>query len=353
MKKNFKVKGKRIGFKAPVFIIAEVGCNFEGDLSRAKEMIRQAARAGCDAVKLQTFTADKLTTKTAKKFWDIEGCPGNTQYEEFKEMPNLSLDQYMELKKIAEKEKIIFFSTPEDEDSADLLEKSGVALYKISSMNITHFPLLKYISEKGKPVILSTGASTLPEIREAVGVIRARGNKKIVLLHCISNYPTCDKNANLRMIAGLKEAFPDIPIGYSDHTIPDAGEGILAAAVALGAKIIEKHFTFDNSRPGYDHVISADYEGMKNIVKQIRRVENALGEKYKRPIPSESKARLHARRSIVSVSRIFKGKIVRKEDLGIKRPGTGIEPKYLDKIIGKKAMVNIPIDAVLRWGMFK
>lgn len=334
-----------------VLIVAEIGCNFEGDVDRAKEMIRKAAEAGVDAVKFQTFVPEKITTKTAKKFWEIKGCPGKTQYEEFVQTPRLGFKQYKELKKVTENTGIIFFSTAEDEDSVDMLEDIDVPFHKVSSMNITHFPLIRRMSITGKPIIVSTGASTIGEIEEAVKVIREEGNNQIALLHCISNYPTKDENVNLRMITHLQKVFPGIPIGYSDHTLPENGEGILVAAVALGAKIIEKHFTFDNKRPGYDHVISADYEGIKHIVTQIRRVEKALGREHKRPTESELKARKHARRSIVASTNILEGTVITRDMLEIKRPGTGIEPRFLEVILGRKATRDIPEDTILQWDM--
>ncbi len=353
-RKVLKVGNRRIGELEPAFIIAEIGCNFEGDIGRAKEMIVNAARSGADAVKFQTFTAGKITTKTAKKFWEIEGCPGQTQYEEFIRMPRLNFKEYKELRDTARRHGIIFFSSPEDEESCDLLEKVGVPLYKVSSMNITHFPLLRHIARKGRPMIISTGASSIDEIRQALSVVRKAGNKKVALLHCITNYPTKDKDVNLRMIAHLVDAFSEIVIGYSDHTSPGDGEGILAAAVALGARIIEKHFTFDSSRPGYDHAISADYNGLGRLVKQIRRVEKALGNNSKkRPIRSEAKARLHARRSLVSVTDIPKGTIITRKMIDVKRPGTGIEPRFLEEVLGKRAREDIPEDSVLQWNMVR
>lgn len=340
---------RAIGGDYPVFIVAEIGCNFEGDLDCAKEMIRNAAKVGADAVKFQTFIPHKLTSKYAEKFWEIEGCPGKTQLEEFMQMPQLSFEQYNEVKKLADSLGLVFFSTPCDEESADMLERLGVSLYKISSMDITHIPFLKYLAKKRKPMFISTGASTIPEIREAVKTIRRQGNGQIALLHCISNYPALDENVNLKMIICLKKNFPDLPIGYSDHTIPEDGEGIITAAVSLGAKIIEKHFTFDNKRAGYDHCISADYEGLRRLAAQIRRVEKALGQEYKRPVHSEMKARIHGRRSLVASRDIPKGSVITPEMLEIKRPGNGIEPKFLEVIIGKKTKKDIPEDAVLTW----
>lgn len=334
-----------------VFIITEVGCNFEGDFGRAVEMVHATADAGADAVKFQTFVAERLASRSAEKFWEIEGCPGRTQLDEFRQMPSLSADEYLRLKETAEKRGLVFFSTPSDEGSADLLEEVGVEMYKISSMDITHLPLLRHVARKGRPVIISTGASTVGEIDEALRVMADEGNTDVAVLHCTSNYPTEDRNVNLRMISHLKEVFPHVPVGYSDHTLPEDGEGIIASAVALGARIIEKHFTFDNTRPGYDHEISVDYQGLTRLVRQVRRVEEALGEAFKRPVESEARARLHARRSIVAAVSIPRGAVLTREMLAIKRPGTGIEPRFLDVVVGRTASTSIEEDAVITWEM--
>lgn len=339
-------------FKDKTFIIAEIGSNFEGDLARAREMIFAAAKAGADAVKFQTFIPEKLATKSAEKFWDVAGCPGATQLEEFIATPRLTFEQYLELKKEAEKWGLLFFSTPSDEDSADMLDRIGVPLYKISSMDITHLPLLQHVAMKDKPIILSTGASNIREIEDAVRAIEDVSDCEIVLLHCISNYPTLDHNVNLRMIVHLHEKFPEFTIGYSDHTIPHAGEGILTAAVALGARVLEKHFTFDNTRAGYDHELSANYEQLRELVTQVRRTENALGSCHKVPVPAEMKARLHARRSVVAASFIPAGTSISREMLTIKRPGTGLAPKYLEWVISKISKIDLSPDTVLTKEMF-
>jgi len=344
-----KIGTREIGAKSHVFVVAEIGCNFEGSLAQAKEMIKAAATAGADAVKFQTFVPDKLVTRDAPKFWDIKGCPGETQYEEFKATPRLSLDQYKVLKKVADCLGLIFFSTPSDEGSADMLEEVGVPLYKVSSMDITHLPLLKHLARKGKPVILSTGASTIEEIREAVEAVESEGNHQIAILHCITNYPTKIEDANLNMMKHIMDAFPQYPVGYSDHTKMPESLYVLVAAVAMGAKVIEKHFTFDRTRPGYDHEISADYSDLKEIMRAIRTIEAAKGVTTKKPTKSEQKARKWARRSLVASIRIPKGAAITRGMISIKRPGTGIEPKYINSIIGKKTKKDIEIDEVITW----
>ncbi|MFH0861118.1 MAG: N-acetylneuraminate synthase family protein [Candidatus Altiarchaeota archaeon] len=340
---------KDITGRASVFVIAEIGCNFENDFERAKEMVKEAALAGADAVKFQTFVPDKLVTRDAPKFWDIEGCPGETQYEEFNEMPQLSFNQYQELKQVADDAGIVLFSTPADEESADMLEKLGVSIYKISSMDITHHPLIRHIAKKKKPIILSTGASTIDEIREAVEIIESEGNGQIILLHCTTNYPTKIEDVNLNMIRDIIEKFPQHTVGYSDHTKMPESLYVLTAAVAMGVKVIEKHFTFDKSRPGYDHEISADYEDLRNIVNSFRVLEKAMGIKTKKPTKSENKARKFARRSLVAKLFIPKGTKITQKMIVIKRPGTGIEPKFLNDLVGKKTRKDINEDEVIFW----
>ena len=347
--KTIRFGRKGIGKGFPVFVIAEAGCNFENDFERAKEMIKEAASAGADAIKFQTFIPERLVTKDAPKFWDIEGCPGETQYEEFEEMPQMSLEQYQELKKIADETGIILFSTPSDEESVAMLEKLGVPLYKVSSMDITHLPLIRYIAKKRKPVIISTGASTIDEIKEAVEAIESEGNQQIIILHCITNYPTKPEDVNLNMMRHIMEVFPQYPVGYSDHTKMPESADILVSAVAMGAKVIEKHFTFDKTRPGYDHEISADYEDLRKIVDVVRMVEKAKGIEVKRPAVSEERARKWARRSLVAKVNIPKGAMVTKDMVIIKRPGTGIQPRFLNSIIGKKARMDIMEDEVITW----
>jgi len=337
-----------------VFVIAEIGCNFEDSFERAKEMICAAAVSGADAVKFQTFIPELLVTRTAPKFWDIEGCPGETQFEEFKEMFQFSFEQYTELKELAESKGLVFFSTPNDEQSANMLEQLNIPIYKISSMDITHLPLIEHIAKKGAPIILSTGASTIAEIRDAVETIEAVNREKITLLHCITNYPTAIDNVNLSMITDIKKEFPRCNVGYSDHTKMPHSADIIAAAVAIGAQVIEKHFTFDKLRPGYDHEISADYDDLKAMVASIVVIEKSLCRgQLKMPLPAEEKARKWARRSVVAKKAIQKGETISKDALIIKRPGTGIPPKFLAQTVGKTAKQNILEDQVITYDMIQ
>jgi len=334
-----------------VFLIAEAGCNYEGDFARAEEMVRAAAGAGADAIKFQTFVPERLVTRDAPKFWDIEGCPGATQFEEFAQTPQLVEAQYRALKRIADEEGIVLFSTPSDESSADMLDALGLPLEKISSMDITHLPLIRHVARMAKPVVLSTGASTMDEIREAVTAIEGEGNDRIALLHCITSYPTRPEDVNLNMMKAIMEEFPGYPVGYSDHTTMPESTGVITAAVALGARVIEKHFTFDRTRPGYDHAISADYHDLAEMVRQISFTRGLLGSGVKAPVGAEERARAWARRSVVARVPIPRGTRITGEMLVVKRPGTGIPPKHLEGLVGRVAAVDIAGDQVITWEM--
>jgi len=344
--KKIKIGNKFVGINEPCFIIAEAGANHDSILERGKELIRKAVEGGADAIKFQTYVAGKLTTKTAPKYWK-DDKPKETQYQVFDKLDKLTENDWRELIKLCNELGIIFLSTPFDEESADFLEDLGVPAFKIASADITHLPLLKHVAKKGLPMIISTGMATIDEIKEAVEVIKSTGNKNIILLHCIISYPTAPEDANLRTIKTIQTSFPDIPIGFSDHTI---GISTPTAAVALGAKIIEKHFTIDKSLPGSpDHRLSVDPEDLKLMVDSIRTVEKALGSPIKRPIEAEREGLKYARRSIVADVLIPKGTEITKSMIAIKRPGTGIQPKYLNKVLGRIAKKDIEEDEVLNW----
>jgi len=350
--KSIKIDNITINKESLPFIIAEIGANFEHSIDKACEMIEAAAKCGVSAVKFQTYNPKTNVTKRAPKFWDIEGT-GSTQYEE--QIDGLILDkaQYKILKQVAEKNKMIFFSSVCDIEGVELLEEVGVPAFKLSSMEITNLPFLKYMGEKGKPVILSTGASDLEEVREAVDTFLATGNKQLVLLHCVSNYPTIIENVNLNKITTLIREFPALLIGYSDHTLPDISRQVITAAVALGARVIEKHFTFDSARLGFDHEISADYLLMDEIVKDIEITAQALGDNRIKHLPSEEKVRLYGRRGAVSRVFIPKGTKVTEDMIIIKRPAMGIQPKEIHELFGKITLQDIPEDEVITWDMIK
>jgi len=352
--RKIKIQDKFVGEDEPCFIIAEAGGNANSDIKLARELIKKAADAGVDAIKFQNFRAEKLVTKTAPKYWvDTLGewtankKPRGYQIDEFKLLDQLPENTYPELIKLAEKLGIVFFSTPFDEDSVDFLDELGVPLFKIASADITYLSFIKRIAEKGKPVILSTGASNLDEIKKAVNAIESTGNKDIILLHCTLHYPTAIENANLRMIQTIQNKFPDYPVGLSDHTMGNFAPTI---AVALGAKAIEKHYTLDKSLPySSDHFMSVDPPELEKLVNDIRLVEVAMGSAEKKIVPVEIDALKFARRSVVANQDIPKGTKITGKMLICKRPGTGIQPNDIEKIIGKKTKREIKKDSLIGW----
>ena len=344
-----KIRNKLIGNSCPCFVIAEAGVNHNGKVGLAKKLIDVAKDAGADAVKFQTFFAEKLVTKTAPKakYQRITTGANGKQYEMLKRL-ELRREEFIELKEYADKRKIIFLSTPYDEESADFLEQIGVPGFKISSADITNIPLLTHIAVKGLPIIVSTGMSTLEEVKEAVNAIKASRNNKVILLHCNFNYPAEVKEINLWAMKTLREAF-GLPVGYSDHTL---GIEVSIAAVAIGACVIEKHFSLDRNLPGPDHRASLEPDELKLMVKSIKNVEKALGSSMKQPSKSEVPNRKISRRSLVANRDISKGIRITKEMINIKRPGIGILPKYYDAVMGLEALRDVKKDEVLTWSIF-
>ncbi len=345
MARKIKIANKFVGTGYPVFIIAEAGVNHNGSLNSAKKIVDAAKEAGADAVKFQTFKAEDVTTKTAElaEYQKKNIEKNETQLEMIKKL-ELSYEDFRKLKNYCDKKQIIFLSTPHSEDAANFLESLVVA-YKIGSGDLTNLPLLEGVAQKKKPMILSTGMSGLREIREAVKLIKKNGNKEIVLLHCTTNYPCPINEVNLKAMATLKKEF-DLPVGYSDHT-----KGFLAPvmAAALGAQIIEKHFTLDKKLPGPDHKASQEPKGFKKMVCMVREAEKIMGSATKKPTEGEKKIMKIVRKSIVAKIEIKAGQIIKKEMLDLKRPGTGIEPKHINRIIGRKAKINIKEDQLINW----
>jgi len=333
-------------FNNKVFIIAEAGVNHNGSIKIAKKLIDVAKNSGADAVKFQTFKAELLASSSAPK-------AGYQKKSTRDSKPQLGMLKKLELKdrefeKIAayaKKKKILFLSSPFDKESVDVLNKIGIKTFKIPSGEITNIPLLEYIAKKGKPVILSTGMSGLKEIKEALKAIRKEGIKDITLLQCVTNYPASIKDVNLRTIQAMKSFFK-LPVGFSDHT---AGFTASIAAVALGATVIEKHFTLDKNMSGPDHKASLEPEEFKKMVKAVRDTEKSLGDGRKRPAKSEEAIKKVARKSLVSRVYIPKGAVLTKAMICIKRPGTGISPGQLNKVIGKKTRVNIVGDRLIKF----
>ncbi len=339
-----------IGGEEPAFIVAEAGVNHNGSLERAEDLVIQAANAGADAIKFQTYKAEKLVTKNAPRFWNWDGeeIPDGTQYDSYSQLDKLPLDAYYEIAETCRRHNIEFLSTPFDEESADFLtEELGMKAIKVSSSDITNISFLKHLAKKQLPMMVSTGAATLGEIEEAINTIRNEGNEKIIILHCTLCYPTEAKDANLRIISTLKTVFPRYPIGLSDHT---RGITIPVAAVALGAKVIEKHYTIDKTLlKSADHWLSVDAQELKEMVNSIRMVELALGSSEKKVFDVEQETYKYDKRSIVAAKDIPGGTIIGEDMLVMKRPGTGIQPKFIDLITGRKAVKDIKEDTLLSW----
>lgn len=337
---------KQIGDTNPCFIIAEAGVNHNGSVDLAKELIDVAKDAGADAVKFQTFKAEDLVTEKAEKadYQRHTTAPDESQYQMLKNL-ELSHQDFRTLSQYARKKEIVFLSTPFDQASVDLLDGTGMAAFKIPSGEITNIPLLRYVARKKKPILLSTGMSTLGEVEEAVNCLQNQGNSEIVLFHCLTQYPAPIEDANLQAMQTLHCSFK-LPVGFSDHT-----PGIVAsiAAVALGACIIEKHFTLDKAMPGPDHSASLEPHELKAMVDGIRDVERAMGNGLKSPTPAEQIIKRTIRKSIVAAKEIPSGAVIDESMLAIKRPGTGIEPKYWNDILGKRTRISIPRDHLIRW----
>jgi len=328
-----KIKGKLIGERQPCFIVAEAGINHNGDIDLAKKLISIAKNAGADAVKFQTFKAEELVRMCDRKLFEVV------------KSLELGKKEFEEIAKYATDKGIIFLSTPTDNESVDLLCELDTPAFKVASCDMNNIPLLKYIAEKGLPIIISTGMATLGEIEEALNTVYLVGNRNVALLHCVSSYPASIEHVNLKAMGTLKQAF-QVPVGFSDHTTSTI---IPIAAAALGANIIEKHFTINKDLPGPDHKASASPEELKQIVRGIREMERALGSSIKKVVSSERKSRKVMRRSIVARVDIPKGKVITKKMLAIKRPATGIPPKFEDAVIGKVAKRDIKVEEDITW----
>lgn len=347
-------------FNKKPFLIAEIGVNFydiakkEGisDMEAAKLMIDEAKSCGVDAVKFQSYKAETIASKNSPSYWDLSEEPTTSQFELFKKFDKFGADEYRELAEYCESRKIMFLSTPFDFDSADYLDEF-MDIFKISSSDLTNIPFIKYIASKNKPILLSTGASTLKEVKEAVKAIEEVSTVDIAIMHCVLSYPTSYDDANLLMIKDLAENFPEYEIGYSDHTKPDENMMVLTTAYSYGATILEKHFTLDKTLQGNDHYHAMDPSDVVKFKRNVLFLSKISGMKNKQPLICESSARKEARRSIVSLRDIKKGEIITLDDLTFKRPGTGIYPSQIDDIVGKIAKEDIPEDTLLDFEMFE
>ena len=346
---SIQIVNKLIGPGQPVFVVAEAGVNHNGDLKIARALIDVAVEAGADAEKFQTFRADHLVTPDAPKAeYQLKTTnDAESQFEMLRRL-ELSADAHRELQSYCHARGIIFLSTPFDEEAVDLLDELGVPAFKISSGDLTNSPLLEHVASKGKPVILSTGMSELSELIEAVSVLNTAGCENPLLLHCVSNYPAQPAEVNLRAMQTMRSAF-DVPVGFSDHT---EGIDVALAAVALGACVIEKHFTLDRTLPGPDHRASLEPAELRELVRSIRRVESALGSGRKVPAVSEIETAKAARRSLVAAREIPAGARLERDMVVMRRPGTGMSPATLNTLIGLEAAHEIPGGTLLEPEMF-
>jgi len=326
------------------FIIGEIGVNHNGKCDIAFKMIDLAVKSGADAVKFQTFSAERLVTRTARKA-DYQSRNHQVDESQFDMLKKLELSEadLRACKDYCDKVGMIFLSTPFDEDSADLLERVGVKGFKLSSGDLTNLPLLRHIAAKGKPMIISTGMANMGEIEDAVIAISDSGDPDLAILHCVSDYPAKASEANLAAMDTISKAFGKVT-GWSDHTL---GDSITIAAVARGARLIEKHFTLDVEMEGPDHKASLPPEEFIELVAKIRLVEEAIGDGVKRPQPSEISTAAVARRSIVAARDIKSGDLITGADLIMKRPGTGLPPKYVTWVAGRKAARDIVADSLI------
>lgn len=345
-----EIAGRKVGPGYPCLIVAEAGVNHNGDLGLARRLVDAAVEAGVDAVKFQSFRAERLAASSALKAdYQLATTGGGESQLDMLRRLELSESAQQELQDYCKRRGVLFMSTPFDEWSADFLSKLEVAVYKIPSGEITNLAFLSHVARKGKPMIVSTGMSSMGEVESAVQAIHEAGNRQLALLHCVSRYPAQPSEANLRAMATMQAAF-GVPAGYSDHTM---GVTVALAAVALGACVIEKHFTLDRTLPGPDHRASVEPGELTRLVKEIRVVEASLGHGRKEPVPSEAKTAAAARRSIVAARDIPAGTSLTEEYLAVKRPGIGLPPSLLHSLLGRVAVRDIPADTVISLEMLR
>lgn len=329
-----------------VYVIAEIGCNHNGSVKLAKQMVDAAVDTGVDAVKFQTFKADKLISKIAPKAEYQKVTTGNddTQLEMTRRL-ELSYDEYLEMKAYCESKHVDVFSTPFDDDSLDFLISTGMTTFKVPSGEITNLPFLEKVGAQGKKVILSTGMATLEEVHTAVDILVNNGTTDITILHCTTEYPTKYEDINLSVMQTLKAEFPKFQVGFSDHSI---GYQVPIMAAALGAAVIEKHFTTDNNLPGPDQKASGTPDIFKRMVDGVRIAEVAIGKPEKKPVGIEMDNRIVARKSIIAKRPILKGEIFTTDNITLKRPGSGISPMRWYDLLGKESQFSFEEDSLIK-----
>lgn len=343
---KIKIGNTLIGDDEPCFTIAEAGANHDGSIEKALKLIDAANESQVNSIKFQTYKASKLTTKSAPKYWD-DGKSNETQFDVFSKLDGLTNDNWREIFEYSKQKEIMCFSTPFDNQSVDLLYSFDVPAFKIASADITDIPLIEYIASKQLPIFISTGMASNDEISDAVECIQNQGNNDIVIMHCITSYPTNFEDANLSMISSLQNQFPEHVIGFSDHTL---GTTAALCSTFYGAKCIEKHFTYDKQlSTSPDHRLSLNVDDFQKLISELRISEVSRGSGTRESFNSESEAVKYARRSLVSKIKISKGTVITDTMLDIKRPGTGIPPKFFSEIIGSIAAVDIDEDTTLEW----
>ncbi|MBI2670102.1 MAG: N-acetylneuraminate synthase [Candidatus Yanofskybacteria bacterium] len=348
---TIKIGNKEVGFNKPVFVIAEAGVNHNGSIELALKLIDVAKNSGADAVKFETFKAEQVALASVpmaayqiKNIGKIE-----SQVAMLKKL-ELNEKFYQPIMAHCKKIGIIFLSTPHGGfESVGFLNDLGVPAFKFGSGDLTNLPVLEYAAKIGKPMIISTGMATTEEVKRAVSHIKKTGNNKIILLHCTTEYPCPPENVNLRAMAALKEKF-GVLVGYSDHTL---GINVPIMAATLGAVLIEKHMTLDKNMPGPDHNASVESEELRQMISAIKNTGAILGSRVKKPTPEELSLRNIARKSIVSIKDTKRGELFTANNIGIKRPGTGLEPKYYFKVLGSKAVKDIKADVLISKNDFK
>lgn len=340
------------------FVIAEIGVNFYDTarveqitpLEAAKKYITEAKDAGVDAVKFQSYKANTIVSKNSPAYWDITKEPTKTQYELFQKLDGFNKEDYQELCQYCKEVGVKFMSTPFDYNSADYLDEM-CDIYKISSSDLTNLPFIRHIAKKKKPIFLSVGASYLSEIDEAVRVIEEESDAELCLLHCVLSYPCRDEDANLSVVRTLKEVFPRLKVGYSDHTLPDDSMTVLTTVYQLGAEVIEKHFTLDKTLQGNDHYHAGDPKDFARAIQNFEKIRKVMGNSEKTVLECERIPRREARRSLVLTRDMKAGETIQEKDVMAKRPGTGISPKYSNVVIGNTVKQDLKEDTVLTWEM--
>jgi sialic acid synthase SpsE len=337
-------------WESPALVVAEAGVNHEGDLDAALQMVRDAAEAGAGAIKFQTYTASRLATRSSRAYWDESKEPTESQFELFSRYDGFGEAEYRRIAAECAAARIAFSTSAFDVESIDWLDEL-VEVFKIASGEITNVPLLARVARTGKPVLLSTGASTLDEIRTALDILDREGNGEVAVLQCTLAYPTPTEYAAVGGIKELAAAFPDRALGYSDHTVPPDSFAVIAAAYAVGARVIETHFTLDRNQSGNDHYHSFEPAELARLVRELERLRVLIGPPSKQVLPVEEAARAGARRSVVARVEIPRGTRIAPDLLDVKRPGGGIPPSFALEPDGWTAAVDIPEDTTIDWSM--